>query len=453
MRRDGRPIGARGSALRIALPSRRWNRYCVQKAPMLDRKIRRFARVTAGTAFAIVGVAGAAAATTASGMPSLLVAALTSVVSVAVAARLLYRPGGRVVLVYHSVSLDWEWLPWSDQIAIDPDKLDRQLAFLKRRGFTFIPTAELVAQRRQGATGNPDALVVHFDDGYLDNWVAVYPILKAHCVPATIFVSLDFVAEGESLRPTLDDLAAGRCTAEALVWPGYMNWAEIRALDEAGLIDIQPHGVDHARVPIGVRRVAELGPDNWRALAWLQWRQMPGNKTDWWRYDRPPAVPYGTPVPISAPALSACAWLGDRHETPAELEARIRRDLRACRKAFRERLGKSPQVFCWPESKAHPDGRRIAEEEGYLATTGGRGENRRGEDPRILSRLHVGDRCLGFPNARADLLYLYASIRCFQGYYWWYFVLLPMNLIRRLASFRRKPAQHGPVPVEDTTRG
>lgn len=350
-----------------------------------------------------------------------------------VAWRQMVRPGGHPVLVYHSVSEDQGWLPWADEIAVLPTDLDRHLHFLRRRGFRFITTSEWVERRSAGTLGRDD-LVVHFDDGYLDNWVAAAPILERHQVPATIFVSLDFMSAQTPLRPTLAMRDAGQVDPASIQWGGYMSWDEARALDATGLIEIQPHGVDHARIPVSSQTAATLSPANWRKHAWVQWRSMPESQSDWWRHDAPPAVGYGSAVPESAPALAAPAWLGDRLEREDELAARVRSDLSRCIEAFQAQLGKTPRVFCWPENGVHCVSRRVAADLGYIATTGGTNENRADDPADVISRLHAGDRTLGLRNATADLIYLYASIRCFQGFYYWYYLMLPMHGIRRLVK-------------------
>ena len=117
--------------------------------------------------------------------------------------------GGVPVLVFHSVSDDSDWLPWADGISLSSKAFERQLAAIGNFGFTVISTDELISARQQQTALPKDAVVLHLDDGYLDNWVGAYPVLARHGMRATVFVSPDFIEPGESPRPTLDDVASG----------------------------------------------------------------------------------------------------------------------------------------------------------------------------------------------------------------------------------------------------
>jgi hypothetical protein len=263
--------------------------------------------------------------------------------------------------------------------------------------------------------------VLHFDDGYLDNWRHAAPILREAGAAATFFASLDFIAPGEQPRrgDELDD-------------SGYMNWAELAQLDADPLFEVEPHGVDHGRVPISDRPVGTLTEANWRSLAWVQWAQMPGPKHDWYLHDTPPAVPLGSPVPESEGALAAPAWRAGSRESGAEYRTRVSDHLGRCWSEFSERLGRPPAIFCWPENRVSAAAREIAASLGYAATTAGTGRNIAAESPSILSRIHAGDRALGFRFGPAERLHIRAVIGLFEGNHYWYLVTAPMNLVRRV---------------------
>lgn len=346
----------------------------------------------------------------------------------------MHDEGGVPVLVYHSVSADAGWLPWADEISVTPDTLERHLRALTAGGCRVVRTADLVAARRNGSTLPERPVVIHLDDGYLDNWVGAFPVLKRYNAPATVFVSLDFVEPGDTPRPTVDDVAAGRCTAADLQWAGYLNWAELRALHDSGLVDVQPHGIDHGRVVTGPRVVDEVQPHNWRRLAWVQWAAMSGNKADWYHSTTPPAVPFGTPVRESAPALAAPAWSDEGPETDAQYEGRVATVLARSRTVLAESLHTEARVFCWPQNRTSRRARELAAQAGYDATTAGAGENRPAEDAAIISRVHAGDRPAGWRWPWLEGPALYIQARVFHGNYYWYLALWPIQAMRGLVT-------------------
>lgn len=390
---------------------------------------RRRAIITWSAGF--LSIAAAAALAVLVSIPFGIVAVITIGLAVLwgfVAHRWMLNPGGFPVLTWHSVSDDPAWLPWATETSVTPQTLDRQLTSLRAIGCKVIDTDEFVRRRVAGQTIPPETVVLHFDDGYLDNWVAAAPILERHGVRATLFVSLDFVAPDGPVRPTLND-------REEVTWQGYLNWREIEALDAgafSGAFTIEAHGVAHGRVPISDRIVDRLSESNWRSLAWMQWAETPGDKSHWYEWSAPPAIPIGSPVPESGGALAARAFQDGKREAEAAFRARVRRDLTACVDAFITHLGRAPRIFCWPQNLTAPDAHRLALELGYEATTGGRGANRPGEDPRIISRLHVGERVLGMRCPWADDLFFRASIRAFRGNYYWYMPILAMSSFRRI---------------------
>jgi len=344
---------------------------------------------------------------------------------------LMKQEGGVPVLTYHSVTDDGSWFPWSENISVPPELFERNLESLKRMGCTVLRTDELVAARKTGRPLGERPVVIQFDDGYLDNWVAALPLLKRHRLPATVFVPVDFVEPGNELRPTLDDVDCGRLNAAELTWNGYLNWAELKAMRASGLIDVEAHGVGHGRVATGNETTGILTKENWRRHAWLQWRHMPGNKSHWYRGEYPPLAPLGAPVPRSASALAARSWSCEGLETQAAYEERVSTELRQAKRILENELDSTIRFFCWPFDETNDTARELALKAGYTATTGGEGENRSHEDPAIISRCHVGAGVLGRPCLLLDNFVFCARVRLFQGNYYWGFLVIPLDLVRR----------------------
>ena len=339
--------------------------------------------------------------------------------------RFMIAPPGVPVLTYHSVSPDPSWLPWAAEIAVHPETLRAHLRAIRDMGCEVISTRRLVQARLLGETLPRRPLVLHFDDGYLDNWLFAAPILRETSAPATFFASLDFVAPGDEVRSGGDVR-------------GYMNWAELTRLDAEPLFEVEPHGVDHGRVPVSDRAVGTLTRENWRSLAWVQWAATPGPKHDWYLAESPSAVPLGSPVLESEGALAAPACQGGRRESGEEYRARVADHLGRCMAEFERRLGRRPRTFCWPENRVSATAREIAAAVGYDATTGGECRNTNSEPAAILSRIHAGDRALGFRFAPAERLHIRAVIGLFEGNHYWYLVTGPMSLARRIVFALRR---------------
>ena len=339
--------------------------------------------------------------------------------------RRMILPPGVAVLTYHSVARDPAWLPWAYEIAVAPETLARHLDTLHAMGCEVLGTRDYLARRAAGRPLPARAVLLHVDDGYLDNWLHAVRALRSRRMPATFFASLDFVEPGEAPRRGID--AAG-----------YMNWAELRAIEADPLFEVEPHGVDHGRVPVSDRFAGTLTATNWRRHAWLQWAATDGPKHDWHRFVEPIAVPLGSRVPESGLALASVGWFDGVRETRADLQERITRQLTLCRSVFATRLGRTPQVFCWPENAVVAEGRAIAASLGYLATTGGRQRNTAGEPASVISRIHMGDRALGFRWLVAEGFHVRAATRLAQGNLYWYLAVGPMNVTRALVTAARR---------------
>jgi peptidoglycan/xylan/chitin deacetylase (PgdA/CDA1 family) len=95
-------------------------------------------------------------------------------------------PRSRIVLMYHRVamlSVD----PFG--LCVSPENFQAQMEVLARRA---CPVELAVIAERDGVSPGPaDGLpevAVTFDDGYADNFLCAYPVLRQFGIPATIFV-------------------------------------------------------------------------------------------------------------------------------------------------------------------------------------------------------------------------------------------------------------------------
>ncbi|MEO6958631.1 MAG: polysaccharide deacetylase family protein, partial [Burkholderiaceae bacterium] len=93
------------------------------------------------------------------------------------------------VLMYHHVS------PSDGMITTSPDNFERQLAWLRRHGYRSL-TSDGFAGHLAGDPTPPKSILITFDDGYLDNWVYAYPLLKRYGFNAMVFLVTSWIGEG-----------------------------------------------------------------------------------------------------------------------------------------------------------------------------------------------------------------------------------------------------------------
>ena len=100
------------------------------------------------------------------------------------------------VLTYHRV-LDInreKYLFDEGVVSASSSKFERQIRYIKKN---FTPLSfSLLKMYLEKENGIPkNSLIITFDDGYKDNYEIAYPILKKYNVPATFFLTTNFIGE------------------------------------------------------------------------------------------------------------------------------------------------------------------------------------------------------------------------------------------------------------------
>lgn len=137
------------------------------------------------------------------------------------------------IWMYHHVSPDRE---------ITPEGFERQLRHLLDQGYTSLSMSELLQGVRGERSLDRPAFVVTFDDGYLDNWLYAFPILKKLSVKAVMYLVTEKVERESNLRhpfPVVDTRSNERGPG------GFFSWAEARAMRESGLVEFGSHTHTH----------------------------------------------------------------------------------------------------------------------------------------------------------------------------------------------------------------
>ena len=103
--------------------------------------------------------------------------------------------GGVPILMYHSVG------DGGDPLTVTAQELDEHLDFLQSAGFTTVTLAQMADAQDGGAKLPRHAVVLTFDDGYLDASTDVLPRLLARGQKATFFIAASVYVLGSRHSP------------------------------------------------------------------------------------------------------------------------------------------------------------------------------------------------------------------------------------------------------------
>ncbi|MDR7418503.1 MAG: polysaccharide deacetylase family protein [Armatimonadota bacterium] len=146
------------------------------------------------------------------------------------------RAPGVVVLLYHRVGGGTR-----SDIDMPVALFERQMRYI-RRHCVVVALDDVVKMAAGSLAGRAtrDVVVVTFDDGFSDTYDLVYPILRHHGVPATVYVPSLYL---ETQRPF--DFGGFR-QMPAARRPTPMTWEQAGEMARSGLVTIGAHTHSHA---------------------------------------------------------------------------------------------------------------------------------------------------------------------------------------------------------------
>lgn len=313
--------------------------------------------------------------------------------------------------MFHSVGLDGT--NWVFSHISEPVKLfEEKIAALKQAGYHFIFWDDLFEHMAGRSKMPRKSVMLTFDDGYLDNWVFAFSILKKYGAKGTIFVNPEFVDPAQVPRPTSNDIRAGKISADSLKTVGFLNWAEMRAMEASGLIDIQSHALTHTWYFAGPKVKDFHRPGN-KQYPWLAWNLLPERKPFYMTEDQSGFVPSGTPIyehevslicrryfPPKSVSVGVIDFVSENggldffsvngwreklrahharlmkcyeneahYETEGEYKSRVTWELLESKRLIEENLGKRVNYICWPGGGYNETVLALAREAGYRAWT------------------------------------------------------------------------------------
>ncbi len=166
---------------------------------------------------------------------------------------------GALILCYHHINYGER---------IEPETFENNLKTLKREGFKPIKLSEIYEYIKRGESPPKKSVHITFDDGYADNFIYAYPILKKYGYFATVFVIASKVASNIK-RATYEELVSMNIShqvEELMEKSYYMSWEELSELVKSGLFEIGSHSYSH-RACFSSKKIAKF--NNVGTIDWL----------------------------------------------------------------------------------------------------------------------------------------------------------------------------------------
>lgn len=308
------------------------------------------------------------------------------------------------ILYFHSVAPRKNRNWFRSYLTLELKYFEDILCFIKRKNFkTFF-----ISSMAQDACRMENAIGLSFDDGYLDNWVYAFPLMKKYGIRATIFCSTDYITREEVTRPTLESVWHGKLKQSELTSWGFCSVSEIRQMERSGLIDVQSHTVTHDKLPVSDRIIGFHHPGN-RNFNFLFTENSSMKKPGYITNGRlVESVSYGRPLfEEKSAALAPRVWINEefiqavihrlkgfdwgnyrfqkalahvqpviqsfqekdqivtRRETEAEYRERLENEVLSSKQKLEQMLKKSINVICWPHGDFNPLAVEMARNVGY----------------------------------------------------------------------------------------
>lgn len=152
------------------------------------------------------------------------------------------------ILMYHHVS------PQPGLVTISPENFAAQMAWLAGKGYHTASCADLEGFLA-GMPLPARSVMLTFDDGYLDNYVYAYPILRRHGLSALIFTVTDWVGDGPTRSvadesgapPPLNHRECYEHIKTGRMDDAIMRWSEVKRTQAEKVFEFQSHTASHTR--------------------------------------------------------------------------------------------------------------------------------------------------------------------------------------------------------------
>ncbi len=319
------------------------------------------------------------------------------------------------VVYFHSIapSQNPNWI--KNFLTVELDYFISFLDFLTKAKIDFVDLNYYYTAKNDSSLMTKNKMVLSFDDGYADNWIYVFPLLKKYNIKATIFVSPECINTQSVVRKNLNDYWENKVSFNELEYTGYLSWQEIEIMERSGLVDIQSHNLTHTKYFISDEIVGYHHPNS--SSIYPIWNLFPDAIPVYFT-DKTfrKLIPYGFPIFREASSIiarkveinpqfidksiftynslkknnidnpriiinklneakiefSEKANIVIKKENDTEYSSRVNKELLLAKQILEKRLNKTIEYICWPDCENSEFVHSTALKLGYKATTIGK---------------------------------------------------------------------------------
>lgn len=255
------------------------------------------------------------------------------------------------VIAYHDVQDEVAGDFDPDQYAVSTRNLIEHFTWLRDHGFHPVGVDQIVAAHEGRRTLPGNAVLLTFDDGLVSAYTRVFPLLKLFGYPAVVSIVTSWIETEGAV-----EYAGRRLTSK-----DFLNWSQIREMQESGLVEIASHSHDLHR---GIR---------------------------------------GNPQGNLQPAAVTRGYDGAAYESDAEYRGRIGADLALSVATIAAATGVPPRMIAWPYGAYNDAAASVAAHHGMHIGLGlGPGPVVRGETLQLGRHLAIANP--GIRDLSAELL-------------------------------------------------
>lgn len=129
------------------------------------------------------------------------------------------------ILMYHGVS---DVKKIQNDYVISPQEFEDDLKALKENGYTSVFISDVISFAENKGSLPEKPIVITFDDGYYNNYLYAYPLLKKYDFKATISP----IAYYSDFYSEVDDVS--ECYS-------HCTWTQLKEMSESGVVEIGNH--------------------------------------------------------------------------------------------------------------------------------------------------------------------------------------------------------------------